>query len=159
MFSSLSVFRFRRKSRTKWLPGDLSSEGFVLPAHRALFGGYVDFSRFFVAGAALAGHFEVWNVVFRCRCRTSDAFSSVWQVWVKIRDVSDSEGTVYNFTTGEARASLRTAKPAYLATQVRARDWAVATPKALWRDETCKKSARVWSRREVTIICPDQCPH
>jgi hypothetical protein len=36
---------------------------------------------FRVAGVGHLGHFEVWNVVWPDRCRTSDTFSSSWQVW------------------------------------------------------------------------------
>ena len=36
---------------------------------------------FCVAGVALSGHFEVWNIVWRDRRRTSDTFSSAQQAW------------------------------------------------------------------------------
>jgi hypothetical protein len=54
---------------------------------------------------------------------------------------TSSEGTMYALTMGDMRASLSTGKPAYFATHVRALDWAVATPSALFFEETWRKSA------------------
>ena len=58
------AFRLRRLAQTR-CRGDLSSEGIVLLARRAIFFGLW---LFFVAGLVLAGHVEVWNVVLRDRC-------------------------------------------------------------------------------------------
>ena len=68
----LSIFRSRRKPRTKRWLGDLSSEGLALPAGCA---GVL----FFVASAGLSGQFEVWNVILCDRCRTSYTLSSLWR--------------------------------------------------------------------------------
>ena len=54
-----------------------SSKSLVVLPRRALFLSYVHF----VWQAGHLGHFEVWNVVLRDRCRTSGTFSSVWQEW------------------------------------------------------------------------------
>ena len=42
---------------------------------------FLELCLFHLAGAALSGHFEVWNVILRDRCRTSGTFTSAWQAW------------------------------------------------------------------------------
>ena len=72
------IFRFRQKSRTKWLPADLSTEGLVLLGRHARFLSYMSI---LCDGRGTFGTFWGLKRRWRDKCRTSYTFSSAWQGW------------------------------------------------------------------------------